>query len=46
MDGLSTAAEQPFANAGHVEGVDLVPPGYLLTALGMDDVSFFHVVDS
>ena len=42
VDGLSTAAEQPFANAGHVEGVDLVPPGYLLTALGMDDVSFFH----
>lgn len=40
IDGLSTSTVQPYANAGRVDGVDLVSPAYLAPALGLSDVSW------
>ena len=42
IDGLSTSTSQPFANAGNVDGVDLVSPAFLIPALGISDASWVN----
>ena len=40
IDGVSTAALQPFSNAGVQDGRDFVTPAYLVPELGLTDVSW------
>ena len=40
IDGVSTAAKQPFANAGSQDGADMVTPGYLVSSLKLPNVGW------
>ena len=42
VDGLSTAPRQPFANAGSRDGVDMVTPRYLASALGLNNIDWYN----
>ena len=36
IDGVACAPNQPFDGSGNVEGIDLVNPGFIIHALGLD----------
>ncbi|MCL0102051.1 thiolase family protein, partial [Dehalococcoidia bacterium] len=42
IDGICTADVQPYANAGHQDGIDFVSPSYIIPALSLTDIRWSH----
>lgn len=42
IDGVSSYPDQPYGNAGNLDGVDLVTPNWLTAAMGLKNVAWSH----